>query len=136
AAKASAEEEPRWAAWVARRERTLSLDGERRMAEQAVVVRRQEFHRLDKELADALKAREQLRERAAELAPLAELKRELVGLELLQREEATRRAEQAQLEELTRTVARLERRADELAAAALALTQAEQDVRAGTIELQ
>jgi len=59
-----AREEPRWNEWVARRERTLSLDGERRMAEQAVVTRRQEFQRLDKELAEALAAREQLRERA------------------------------------------------------------------------
>src|SRR3989442_1404017 len=55
-----AREEPRWNEWTARRERTLSLDGERRMAEQAVEVRRQEFQRLDKELADALAAREQL----------------------------------------------------------------------------
>ncbi|PYP02934.1 MAG: hypothetical protein DMD57_09765 [Gemmatimonadetes bacterium] len=31
-------EEPRWNEWMARRERTLSLDGERRMAEQAVVA--------------------------------------------------------------------------------------------------
>src|SRR5438876_659356 len=52
-------EEPRWNVWMARRERTLSLDGERRMAEQAVVSSRQEFQRLDKELADALAAREQ-----------------------------------------------------------------------------
>src|SRR6266852_6178965 len=49
------------AADAARRERTLSLDGERRMAEQAVVAARQEFQRLDRELADALAAREQLR---------------------------------------------------------------------------
>src|SRR5207253_652207 len=51
-------EEPRWNEWVARRERTLSLDGERRMAEQTVVSSRQEFQRLDKELANALGARE------------------------------------------------------------------------------
>src|SRR5216117_2328376 len=38
AAEALAREEPRWTEWVARRERTLSLDGERRMAEQAVVT--------------------------------------------------------------------------------------------------
>src|SRR5205085_1383355 len=39
-------EEPRWNAWVTRRERTLSLDGERRMAEQGVVSARQEAERL------------------------------------------------------------------------------------------
>ena len=74
-------EEPRWNEWMARRERTLSLDGERRMAEQAVVSSRQEFQRLDKELADALAAREQLRALVAELAPVARLKQEVAALE-------------------------------------------------------
>ena len=37
AEEALAREEPRWNEWVARRERTLSLDGERRMAEQGVI---------------------------------------------------------------------------------------------------
>src|SRR5438309_806543 len=90
-------EEPRWNEWMARRERTLSLDGERRMAEQAVVSSRQEFQRLDKELADALAAREQLRALGAELAPVARLKQEVAALEGLQRETATRRAEEAQV---------------------------------------
>src|SRR6266571_3530580 len=67
---ALAREEPRWNEWVARRERTLSLDGERRMAEQGVVAARQEFQRLDRELADApgrqLAERLQAAERAAE----------------------------------------------------------------------
>src|SRR5439155_1048513 len=73
--------EPRWNAWMGRRQRTLSLDGERRMAEQAVVSSRQEFQRLDKELADALAAREQLRALGAELAPVARLKQEVAALE-------------------------------------------------------
>src|SRR5213083_3085844 len=71
AAEALAREQPRWNEWVARRERTLSLDGERRMAEQAVVAVRQEFQRLDRELADALVAREQLKRLESELAPVA-----------------------------------------------------------------
>src|SRR3989441_4031068 len=65
--------EPRWNEWMARRERTLSLDGERRMAEQAVVSSRQEFQRLDKELAGAPAAPEQPRAPGAELPPLARL---------------------------------------------------------------
>src|SRR5206468_3645763 len=81
-------EEPRWNEWMARRERTLSLDGERRMAEQAVVSSRQEFQRLDKE--------------RAERAPVARLKQEVAALEGLQRETATRRTEEAQLAELAR----------------------------------
>jgi len=114
AAEALAREQPRWSEWVARRERTLSLDGERRMAEQAVIAARQEFQRLDRELADALLAREQLKHLEAELAPVTRLKQELAGLERLQREVAARQAEEAQLEELTRAAAALERRLAEL----------------------
>src|SRR5207244_2288186 len=95
-------EEPRWNEWMARRERTLSLDGERRMAEQAVVSSRQEFQRLDKELADALAAREQLRALGAELAPVARLKQEVAALEGLQRESATRRTEGAERDQIVK----------------------------------
>src|SRR5438876_228705 len=61
AQEAHTREEPRWNEWVARRERTLSLDGERRMAEQAAESARQEFKRLDKELRDAVEARNQVK---------------------------------------------------------------------------
>jgi DNA repair protein SbcC/Rad50 len=125
-----AREEPRWNEWVARRERTLSLDGERRMAQQAVEARRQEFQRLDKELADALTAREQLKHLAAELAPAARLKGELAALELLQREETARRAEQAQLDELARTMRAHQARVAQLADAGAELARAEREVRA------
>jgi DNA repair protein SbcC/Rad50 len=125
ATEALGREEPRWNDWVARRERTLSLDGERRIAEQAVVAARQEFQRLDKELADALGAREQLRQLEAELAPVARLKREITELERLQREAAARRAEQAQLAELGRAAGVLERRLAELGDVAEALARAE-----------
>ncbi len=130
AQEARAREEPRWNDWMARRERTLSLDGERRMAEQGVEVRRQEFQRLDKELADALKAREQLKHLEVELAPAACLKEELAELELLQREEAARRADQAQLAELARNTRALEQRLAELAGAGAALERAEGEARA------
>ena len=70
---ALAAEEPRWQDWVARRERTLSLEGDQRVAEQAVVVARQEFQRLDKELAEALAAREELRKLETEVAPISRL---------------------------------------------------------------
>src|SRR5437879_154648 len=124
-------EEPRWNEWMARRERTLSLEGERRMAEQAVVSSRQEFQRLDKELADALAAREQLRALGAELAPVARLKQEVAALEGLQRETATRRTEEAQLAELARNIRMLERRLTELGDVPEALTRA--DAAAGQL---
>src|SRR5207253_3152484 len=122
-------EEPRWNEWMARRERTLSLDGERRMAEQAVVSSRQEFQRLDKELADGLAAREQLRALDAELAPVARLKQEVAALEGLQRETATRRTEEAQLAELARNIRMLERRLTELGDVPESLTRADAAAR-------
>ena len=129
AEEALGREEPRWNEWIARRERTLSLDGERRMAEQAVVSARQEFQRLDKELADALAAREQLRQLDAELAPVARLKREVAELERLQREAAARRAEEAQLAELSRAAGTLERRLAQLGDAAETLVRADAAAR-------
>src|SRR5882672_1340904 len=109
-------EEPRWNGWMTRRERTLSLDGERRMAEQAVVSARQEFQRLDKELADAL-------------APVARLKKEVATLERLQRETDERRREEAQLAELARNVRMLERRLTELGDVAEGLARADTAAR-------
>src|SRR5207245_2010836 len=75
---------------------------------------RQDFQRLDKELADALAAREHLRLLGAELAPVARLKEEVAALERLQRETAARRTEEAQLAELARNIRMLERRLTEL----------------------
>src|SRR5690348_1962585 len=128
AAQRFAAEEPRWTDWVAKRERTLALDGDRRMAEQAVDAARREFERLDKELAEALAAREQLKKLASELEPIALLKREQAELERLLQEETARRADQAQLEELTRVRGTLAARLTELegAPAALAETEGEQ----------
>src|SRR3989440_2101318 len=122
---ALAREEPRWDEWVARRERTLSLDGERRMAERGVVAARQEFQRLDRELADALGAREQLRRLDAELGPVARLKQEMAELERLQRAAAARQADEAQLAELGRAAGALERRLAELRDVAAGLERAD-----------
>src|SRR2546430_5738467 len=97
--------EPEWKEWVEREKRVRSLDGDRRMAEQAVTVARQECQRLDRELADALNAREQLKHLGPELEPVERLKRELGDLERLQQEEAARRAAQGQPEELRPPVA-------------------------------
>lgn len=129
AAEALAREEPRWTEWVARRERTLSLDGERRMAEQAVVAARQEFQRLDHELADALAAREQLRRLAIELEPAMRFKQEIAELERLQRAAAARQADEAQLAELNRAAETLERRLAELGDVAGELARADAAAR-------
>src|SRR5438034_5003470 len=125
-----ADEEPRWQQWVERRERTLALHGDLRVAEQGVVVARQEFQRLDKELAAALSAREELRKLDAEVAPISKLKAELSELDRLHREDAARREEQAKITELTRNLNLLDRRITELADADASLAKATATVRA------
>ena len=122
--------EPEWKEWVEREKRVRSLDGDRRMAEQAVTVARQECQRLDRELADALNAREQFKHLGPELEPVERLKRELGELERLQQEEAARRADEAQLEELRRSTAALDRRIDTLRAATATLADVEREVLA------
>ena len=130
AQEALAEEEPRWQAWVVRRERTLSLEGDQRVAEQGVLAQRQEFQRLDKELAEALSAREELRKLEAEVAPISRLKAELAELDRLHQEDAARREDQAKLTELGRALAALDRRIAELADAPAVLARAEGEAHA------
>ena len=136
AEQALAQEEPRWAEWIRRRERTLSLDGERRMADQAVVTARQEFQRLDRELASALAAREQLVQLDRDLAPVARLKQELAELERLQRAAAARQTAEAQLAELARAAGALERRLAELETVAATLAQADAEAQTVRDRLQ
>ena len=123
------EEEPRWQAWVTRRERTLSLEGDQRVAEQGVLAQRQEFQRLDKELAEALSAREELRKLEAEVAPITKLKAELAELDRLHQEDAARREDQAKLTELARALSGLDRRIAELAEATAAISRVEKETR-------
>ncbi len=122
-------EEPRWKEWDARRDRIRSLESERAMGDHAVEGARQEFQRLDRELAEALSARGELERLAMELVPLAERKSELGRLERLQREEASRQADQRALAELARAGAVRDRRIAELEGAATELERAEAEAR-------
>ena len=119
------QEQPRWQRWVERRERLLSLDGELRMAQQAVETARQEFQRIDRELAEAKHAKDELARLAPQLEPVERIRRELSELERLQGEEAARREEQAKRDELERLIGGLERRVRDLAAAVESLPAAE-----------
>src|SRR5256886_1326322 len=110
--------------------RVHSLDGDRRMAEQAVTVAKQECERLDREMAEALKARDQLDALQTELEPIERLKREQAELEHLQKEETARRADEGQLAELMRTIVALDRRIAELAPATEALAGVEREAAA------
>src|SRR5205809_985739 len=130
AQQADAREEPRWREWVEKEKRVHSLDGDRRMADQAVTVAKQECERLDREMAEALKARDQLDALQTELEPIERLKREQAELEHLQKEETARRADEGQLAELMRTIVALDRRIGELAPATEALAGVEREAGA------
>src|SRR5207253_3077005 len=121
---------PRWQEWVEKEKRVHSLDGDRRMAEQGVTVAKQECERLDREMAEALKARDQLDALRTELEPIERLKREQAKLEHLQKEETARRADEGQLAELMRTIVALGRRITELAPASEALAGVEREAGA------
>jgi exonuclease SbcC len=124
-----AKEQPRWKEWEERRDRIRSLESDRAMALHAVEGARQEFNRLDKELADARRASRELERLAGELRPLQAFKQELTKLERQQREDAARQADAAQLAELTLAREAFDKRLGELEATAAALARAERDVR-------
>ncbi|PYO69154.1 MAG: hypothetical protein DMD69_03760 [Gemmatimonadetes bacterium] len=130
AQEVDAREAPRWQEWVEKEKRVHSLDGDRRMAEQGVTVAKQECERLDREMAEALKAQDQLDALRAELEPIERLKREQEALEHLQKEETARRADEGQLAELMRTIVGLDRRIAELAPAGDALAGVEREAHA------
>jgi exonuclease SbcC len=132
---ALAREEPRWKEWEARRDRIRSLESERAMAQHAVEGARQDFQRLDGELAEALAARTELERLSGELRPIKRLRTELTRLEALQREAAARQADEAQLAEFERTAAVRDRRIAELEGAAAAYEQAERDARSSAEHL-
>jgi DNA repair protein SbcC/Rad50 len=123
-------EEPRWKEWEARRDRVRSLESERAMGAHAADAARQEFQRLDRELAEALAARAELERLSADLVPLEERKAELIRLEQLQQEEAARQADRRALAELARTAEVRDRRIAELEGAAAALEGVEAEARA------
>ena len=135
AQKRLGEEEPKWKEWQARRDRTLSLDGDRRIADKEVETARQEFQRLDRELAAARDARRQLDQLEPTLAPVHALEREQEALEGLQKEEAARKADEAQLKELRRAAERLDQRIGELLPAEEALAAVEREVKLVAEEL-
>src|SRR5213596_434306 len=120
AQEVDAREAPRWQEWVEKEKRVHSLDGDRRMAEQGVTVAKQECERLDREMAEALKAQDQLDALRAELEPIERLKKE----------ETARRADEGQLAELMRTIVGLDRRIAELAPAGDALAGVEREAHA------
>jgi exonuclease SbcC len=119
----------------------MSLDGERRLAEQRVEEARREFERLDRELAQALEAQKGLREISPRIEVVGTLRQELDRLEREAQAADRRRDLSGQLKEVARQIDRTDARIrdlrdvdqhrqsseQELAAAHAALKQAQAD---------
>ena len=129
AEQALAKEQPRWKEWEERRDRIRSLESERAMAQHSVEGARQEFNRLDKDLAEARRAQRELERLSGELQPLKTLKAEQAKLERLQREDTTRQADAAQLAEVVRAREAFDQRIAELKETTAALERAEREAR-------
>ena len=136
-----ATEGPAWSRMVSLRESVMSLDGERRLAEQRVEEARREFERLDRELAQALEAQKGLREISPRIEVVGTLRQELDRLEREAQAADRRRDLSGQLKEVARQIDRTDARIrdlrdvdqhrqsseQELAAAHAALKQAQAD---------
>ena len=123
-------EGPAWTEIVKRRESVLSLDGERRLAEQRVEEARRDFERLDREMAEALTARSRLDELRPRLEAVAPLREELDRLEREAQAAGRRRTLTGQLDELRRQATRLEERRTALSEAPAALERAQAEYEA------
>jgi len=109
-----AQEGPAWSRVVALRESVMSLDGERRLAEQRVQDARREFERLDHDLAQALEAQRRLKEIAPGLAAVGRLREELEQLEREAMAANRRRDLSGQLKEVESQIQRTGARLREL----------------------
>jgi len=99
---------------VSLRESVMSLDGERRLAEQRVEEARREFERLDRDLAQALDAQKGLREISPRLQVVGSLREELDRLEREAQAANRRRDLSGQLKEVASQIERAEARLREL----------------------
>jgi exonuclease SbcC len=129
-------EGPVWTKMVALRERSLALDGERRIAERDVGEARREFERLDRELADALAAKSSLEELASDLEAVDPLKEELDRLEREAQNAGRRRSVTGQLSELSGQTERTIQRLDRLSSIGDALQQARAELETARRGLQ
>lgn len=131
-----AAEGPAWSRMVSLRESVMSLDGERRLAEQRVEEARREFQRLDRELAQALEAQQGLREISPRLQAVSRLREELDRLEREAQAADRRRDLSGQLKEVADQIERAEARLRELAEADQQRRRSEQALAAGHAALK
>ncbi|MCZ6918023.1 MAG: SMC family ATPase [Gemmatimonadetes bacterium] len=107
AKRASQDLGPMWTEMKALREANLAADGERRIAEQAVLQARREFDRIDRQLADALTARNQLEELQPDLDRAQAVRAELERLDREAQVAGRRRSLSGQLTEVRQQTERV-----------------------------
>jgi exonuclease SbcC len=129
-------EGPAWSRMVSLRESVMSLDGERRLAEQRVDEARRDFQRLDRELVEAMAAQAKLKEIGPQLAEVGQLRRELERLEREAQAADRRRDLTGQLREVTGQIERATARLGELADVAQRVERAEADLAAAHAQAQ
>ncbi len=100
--------------WERLQQTVVSLEGDLKVALHGADAARDEFSRLDRELAEALGAKTRLDELLPRLAPLEPLRGERDGLEARREAAAARRASEARLAEVRKQLARLDKRLAEL----------------------
>jgi exonuclease SbcC len=96
--------EPEWQAIKQVRDKVVKLDGDRRVADHKVSDTRERFTVLDRQLAEALGAKDQLDDLDKELAPLPGLQEERVALDRQAEIHLARRGYLAQATEMRRTL--------------------------------
>jgi exonuclease SbcC len=129
-------EGPAWSRMVDLRESVLSLDGERRLAEQRVEEARRDFQRLDRELVEAMAAQAKLKEIGPQLAEVGQLRQELERLEREAQAADRRRDRTGQLREVAGQIERATARLGELDDVARRVERAEADLAAAHAEAQ
>ena len=96
--------EPEWQAIKQVRDKVVKLDGDRKLADHKVSDTRERFTSLDRQLAEALGAKDQLEGLDKELAPLPGLQEERVALDRQAEIHSARRGYLAQAAEMRRAL--------------------------------
>ncbi|MEE8061685.1 MAG: SMC family ATPase [Gemmatimonadales bacterium] len=102
--------EPEWERLQQLRERVVSTDSERKLAEHKANTSRERFTSLDRRLAEALSSKDQIKTLAEQLEPLPALQQELAALDRQAEAHAARTGFLAQADEVRRTLASVNER--------------------------
>lgn len=120
---------PEWSRLVEVREKLLASESDLKVGQQIVEDGRREFMRLDRELAEAIRARDELNSLEEVLGSVPELQREVEALECESQRAGRRRTLAGTIEEVNTQLQRLEERREAVSGATEALEKARKMVR-------